>query len=54
MELKQTIYSSLKHNTSLLNFILFFIVKTVIESIDHLILAIKNLISKFELRTAIG
>jgi len=54
MELKQTIYASLKHNTNLLNFILFFIAKTIIESFDQLINAVKRLIQHFETRRALA
>ena len=54
MDLKHIIYSNLKQNTNLLNFILFFIVRTVVESIDQLINAVKRLIQHFEMREAMG
>jgi hypothetical protein len=54
MDLKSTIYAGLKHNTNLLNFILFFIAKVVIESIDHLVAAIKELIDRFISRPSLA
>jgi hypothetical protein len=45
METKEIIYSKLKHNTNLLNFILFFIAKFILESIEQVKAFVKDLLN---------
>lgn len=48
MDLKKIIYAQLKHNSTIVNFILFAIAKTILESIDQLIAEIRALLAKLE------